>query len=68
MQGKVMTQRQLTDSLKMWQLKYLGFTAQNQNQIQEAETISGNACYHSAPKNLSSRLVSKTLKSEYMKL
>jgi hypothetical protein len=45
--------------------KYLGTTLTNQNSIQEeikSRLRSGNACYHSVQKLLSSRLLSKNLK------
>jgi hypothetical protein len=47
------------------QFKYLGMTVTNQNLIQEeikSRLNSGNACYHSVQKLLSSRLLSKNLK------
>jgi hypothetical protein len=47
------------------QLKYLGSTIINQNLIQEEikrSLNSNNACYHSAQKLLSSRLLSKNIK------
>ena len=45
--------------------KYLGTTLTNQNSIAEeikSSLRSGNACYHSVPNLLSSRLLSKNLK------
>jgi hypothetical protein len=45
------------------QLKYLGTTVTNNNLIQEEikrRLNSGNACYHSVQRLLSSRLLSKT--------
>ena len=45
--------------------KYLGTTLTNQNSIAEeikSRLRSGNACYHSVHKRLSSRLLSKNLK------
>jgi hypothetical protein len=47
------------------QFKYLGTTATNQNLIQEemkGSLNSGNSCYHSVQKLLSSNLLSKNLK------
>jgi hypothetical protein len=49
----------------MSQFKYLGTTVTNQNVIREGierSLNSGNACYHSIQKLLSSRLLSKQLK------
>jgi hypothetical protein len=49
----------------MTQFKYLGTTVTNQNFIQEEikrRLTSGNACYHSVQKLLSSRLQYKNLK------
>jgi hypothetical protein len=48
------------------QFKYLGKTVTNQNLIQEEikrRLNSGNACYHSVQNLLSSRLMSKNLKT-----
>jgi hypothetical protein len=47
------------------QFRYLGTTVTNQNLIQEEikkRLNSGNACYHSVQKLLSSRLLSKNVK------
>ena len=47
------------------EFKYLGSTLTNQNSIAEeikSRLKSGNACYHSVQKLLSSRLLSKNLK------
>jgi len=47
------------------EFKYLGTTLTNQNSIAEeikSRLSSGNACYHSVQKLLSSRLLSKNLK------
>jgi len=47
------------------ELKYLGTTLTNQNSIQEeikSRLKSGNACYHSVQKLLSSSFLSKNLK------
>jgi hypothetical protein len=49
----------------MAQFKYLGLTVTNQNLIQEEikrMVNSGNVCYHSVQKLLSSRLLSKNIK------
>jgi hypothetical protein len=53
------------------QFKYLGTTVTNQNLIQEEiKRIlnSGNACYHSVHKHLSSRLLSKNVKVKIFKI
>jgi hypothetical protein len=50
----------------MAQFRYLGTAITNQNLIQEEikrRLISGNACYHSIQNLLSSRLLSKNIKS-----
>ena len=49
------------------EFKYLGTTLTNQNSIQEeikSRLKSGNACYHSVQSLLSSRLLSKNLKTK----
>ena len=49
------------------EFKYLGTTLTNQNSIQEeikSRLRSGNACYHSVQSLLSSRLLSKNLKTK----
>ena len=49
------------------EFKYLGTTLKNQNSIQEeikSRLRSGNACYHSVQSLLSSRLLSKNLKTK----
>ena len=49
------------------EFKYLGTTLTNQNSIQEeikSRLRSGNACYHSVQSLLSSRLLSKHLKTK----
>ena len=49
------------------EFKYLGTTLTNQTSIAEeikSRLMSGNACYHSVQKLLSSRLLSKNLKIE----
>jgi len=49
------------------EFKYLGTTLTNQNSIEEeikSRLKSGNACYHSVQNLLSSRLLSKNLKSK----
>ena len=51
------------------EFKYLGTTLTNQNAIQEeikSRLTSGNACYYSVQKLLSSRLLSKNLISRYI--
>jgi len=51
--------------------KYLGTTLTHQNSIPEeikSRLMSGNACYHSLQNLLSSRLLSKNLKSRYIEL
>jgi hypothetical protein len=53
------------------QFRYLGTTVTNQNFIQEEikrRLNSGNACYHSVQKFLSSRLLSKNLKIRIYRL
>jgi hypothetical protein len=53
------------------QFKYLGTTLTNQNLIQEEikrRLNSGNACYHSFQKLLSSRLLSKIWRLECTRL
>jgi hypothetical protein len=52
------------------QYKYLGTTVTNKILIQEEikRFNSGNVCYHSVQKLLSSRLLSKNEKSAYTKL
>jgi hypothetical protein len=52
------------------QFKYLRMTVTNENLIQEKinrRLISGNACYHSVQKLLSSRLLSKNVKARIYK-
>ena len=52
---------------RMEEFKYLGTTLTNQNSIQEeikSRLRSGNACYHSVHRLLSSRLLSKNLKTK----
>jgi hypothetical protein len=52
------------------QFRYLGTTVTNQNLIQEEfkrRLNSGNACYHSVQKLLSSRLLSKNIKIRIFK-
>jgi hypothetical protein len=52
------------------QFKYLGTTVTNQNVNQEEvkrRLSSGNACYHSVQSRLSSRLLSKNLKTRIYK-
>jgi hypothetical protein len=52
------------------QFRYLGMTVTNQDVIQEEikrRLNSGNACYHSVQNLLSSRLISKNVKLEYIK-
>jgi hypothetical protein len=52
------------------QFKYLGTTVTNQNLIQEGikgKLKSGDACYHSVQKVLSSRLLPKTVKTRIYK-
>ena len=49
------------------EFKYLGTTLTNQNSIHEeikSRLRSGNACYHSVQSLLSSRLLSKNLKTK----
>ena len=49
------------------EFKYLGTTLTNQNSIQEgikSRLRSGNACYHSVQSLLSSRVLSKNLKTK----
>ena len=51
--------------------KYLGTTLTNQNSIQEeikSRLKLGNACYYSVQNILSSRLLSKNLRSRYIEL
>ena len=53
------------------EFKYLGTTLTNQNSIQEeikSRLKLGNACYHSVQNLLSSRLLSKNLRSRYTEL
>jgi len=56
---------------KLEGFKYLGKTLTNQNSIQEEikrRWKSGNACYHSVQKLLSSSLLSKNLRSRYTEI
>ena len=49
------------------EFKYLGTTLTNQNSVQEeikSRLRSGNACYHAVHSLLSSRLLSKNLKTK----
>ena len=53
------------------EFKYLGLTITDQNSIQEeikSRLKLGNACYHSVQNLLSSRLLSKNLRSRYIKI
>ena len=53
------------------EFKYLGTNLTNQNSIAEeikSRLRSGNACYHSVENLLSSRLLSKNLRSRYIAL
>jgi hypothetical protein len=53
------------------QFKYLGTTITNDNLIQEEikrRLNSGNVCYHSVQNHLSSRLLSKNIKSRIYKI
>jgi len=54
---------------RLEEFKYLGTTLTNQNSIAEeikSRLRSGNTCYHSVQNLLSSRLLSKNLKSRYV--
>jgi len=53
------------------EFRYLGTTLTNQNSIAEeikSRLRSGNACYHSVQNPLSSRLLSKNLRSRYIEI
>jgi hypothetical protein len=71
MQGKIFDMKITNRFLEhVSQLKYLGATVTNQNLIQEEikrRLNSGNACYHSFQNLLSSRLLSKNVKTEICK-
>jgi hypothetical protein len=65
MQGKIPTNIANRSFEYVTQYKYLGATVTNQTSIQEEikrRLNSGNACYHSVQKLLSSRLLSKNVK------